>query len=91
MCLAHVRDHASKGGLISLPKKLLQSLQVSDNIDGVDERIGMLSKHLSSFRDLIIIDYVDHLNKIDKLFRHQTIHSDSLVLITSRDKDVLIR
>ena len=39
----------------------------------------MLSKHLSSSRDLIILDEVDHLNQVEALFPHQTIHSDILV------------
>jgi hypothetical protein len=75
-----------------LQKKLLKSLTGSDNpINSVDEGIGMLRKHLSSTNALVIIDDVDHVDQVYALLPHQTVlHSDSLILITSRNKDVLI-
>jgi Cdc6-like AAA superfamily ATPase len=89
--LSDVKDN--KGCLNLLQKILLKSLTGSDNsVNSVDEGIGMLKMHLSSANALVIIDDVDHADQVYALWPHQTVnlHSDSLILITSRNKDVLI-
>jgi hypothetical protein len=90
--LPDVRENAAKGSLNSLQRKLLESLTGSDKqINNVDEGKGILRKGLSSSSHiLVILDDVDHVNQVDALLPDQTvIHSDSLILITSRSKDVL--
>eukprot|EP00253_Pinus_taeda_P021592 PITA_21592 len=89
--LSDVRENAGKGTLISLQKKLLKDLIGSDpRIDCIDEGMEKLKQHLSSFHALIVVDDVDHVDQIDSLLPDQTvIPSDSLVLITSRNKDIL--
>jgi len=91
--LSDVRDNAHKSSLNSLQRELLRSLTGLDHpINSVAEGIGMLRKHLSYAKGLVIIDDVDHEDQVYALLSDQTIlHSDSLILITSRSKDVLKR
>eukprot|EP00253_Pinus_taeda_P034129 PITA_34129 len=87
--LDDVRDNARKGTLNSLQCKLLQSLTGAYYpIINVAE---MLREHLSSSKALIVLDDVDDVNQLDALLPIGTVlHSHSLLLITSRNKDVLI-
>eukprot|EP00253_Pinus_taeda_P020269 PITA_20269 len=87
--LDDVRDNAHKGTLNSLQCKLLQSLTGAYYpIINVAE---MLREHLSSSKALIVLDDVDDVNQLDALLPIGTVlHSHSLILITSRNKDVLI-
>jgi hypothetical protein len=90
--LPDIREIASTPSLVlSLQKKLLESLIGSDlKIDNIDVGITTLEKHLSSHKALVILDDVDSESLVKKLFPVQTVlHPDSLILITSRDKDVL--
>eukprot|EP00253_Pinus_taeda_P024809 PITA_24809 len=91
--LADVRENAGKGSLTTLQSTLLKSLIGSSlPIDNKDEGIEMLKKHLSSDPILLVLDDVDTVDQVDELVPDRTcIHSDSLILITSRDKDVLTR
>eukprot|EP00253_Pinus_taeda_P030457 PITA_30457 len=90
--LSDVRDNADRGSLNLLQKILLKNLTGTDNsVNSVDQAIGMLKKHLSSANALVIIDDVDHVDQVYALWPHQTVlHSKSLILITSRNKDILI-
>lgn len=89
--LFDVRENAGKNSLIFLQRKLLKSLTGLDKpIDSIDEGIETIKQHLSSCHALIILDDVDHVDQVDALVPDQTgLCSDSLVLITSRDNDVL--
>jgi len=90
--LSDVRENASKSSLHSLQRKLLKGLtQIDRQIESVSEGKEMLKGYLSSSHALIILDDVDHLNQLDALLRpiQTVLGSDSLILITSRDKDVL--
>jgi hypothetical protein len=59
-------------------------------IDNIDEGITTLKKHLQSYKALVILDDVDSESEVQKLFPVQTdIHADSLILMTSRNKDFL--
>eukprot|EP00253_Pinus_taeda_P012754 PITA_12754 len=80
----------------SLPS--LQSIIIKDltqtniEINSVDEGIEELKRHLSfSPKVFLILDDVDHIDQLDALFLpvKETIHPGSLLLITSRNKDVL--
>lgn len=91
--LSNVRE--SKGCLVSLQKKLLKCLNASNDkikrVDCVSKGIAILRTHLSSFSALVVIDDVDHEDQVDALLPHPNgLHSDSLVLITSRNRNVLI-
>eukprot|EP00253_Pinus_taeda_P003101 PITA_03101 len=91
--LSDVRDNAGKGSLNLLQKELLMSLTGWDKpIDNVHEGKTILKDHISSPNILVILDDVDSLDQVDELLPDQTLlHSDSLILITSRSKDVLRR
>eukprot|EP00253_Pinus_taeda_P013145 PITA_13145 len=92
--LSDVKDKKDND-LISLQKKLLQMLNVPsaeiDRVTDVPEGVRMIREHLSSVNCLVIIDDVDHEDQVHALLPHQTVHhSNSLILITSRDRQVLI-
>lgn len=56
-------------------------------LNSVDESIGMLRMHLSSANALVITDYID---QIYAFLLHQTVlHSESFILITSGNNDIL--
>lgn len=87
--LSDVRDNAGKGHLLSLQRKLLRSLNVSDmaieRVDSVDEGKAMLKMHLSSVKALVTLDDVDDVDQVDALLPVQTVFpSDSMILVTSR-------
>jgi hypothetical protein len=74
--------------LISLLKDLTQS---DVQINGVEEGKAKLKSHLPSHQVFIVLDDVDHSDQLDALLFpvKDVIHPDSLILITSRNKDVL--
>lgn len=90
--LSDIRENASTPTLISLQNKLLKDLTGSNQvIDNIDVGITTLKKHLSSNKALIILDDVDNVTQVNALWPvHTDLHSDSLILITSRNRDVLI-
>jgi Cdc6-like AAA superfamily ATPase len=78
--------------LKSLQSTLLEDLtQLSEQINNTDEGIEKLRKHLSSSHALIILDDVDHIDQLDALLSpaKDVLDSNSLILVTSRHKDVL--
>eukprot|EP00253_Pinus_taeda_P015240 PITA_15240 len=90
--LYDVRDKADRGTLNLLQTELLRSLSGWDKqIVSVDEGMGILKKHISSPNILLIFDDVDKADQVYELLPDQTLlHPDSLVLVTSRNRDVLI-
>jgi hypothetical protein len=89
--LDDVREKVKSGSLISLQSDLLKRLTGSNLlISNKDEGTRMLRKHLSSQQILLILDDVDSVDQVDALLPNQHfIHSNSLILITSRDRDIL--
>eukprot|EP00253_Pinus_taeda_P014905 PITA_14905 len=91
--LSDVKD--KKGNdLILLQKEILEILDVPDDkikrVKDVAEGKVVIRNHLSSSKALVIIDDVDDEDQVDALLPHQSvIHPDSLILITSRNRDVL--
>lgn len=80
--------------LCSLLKKLLKGLtQLDIKVDSVDEGIDLFKEHVSSFPSLVILDNVVHWDPMDAFLSvlATVLPSSSLVLITSRDKEVLKR
>lgn len=90
--LSDVRENAGKSSLHSLQRKLLKGLtQIDREIESVNEGKEILKGYLSSSSALIILDDVDHISQLDALLRpvQTVLGSDSLILITTRDTDVL--
>jgi hypothetical protein len=89
--LSDVRENA-RISLHSLQEKLLKGLRVSDpSVDSVSEGKGKLRKYLSGSPVLVVLDDADHVDQVDALLPVNVLHPESLILITSRDKTVLIR
>jgi GTPase SAR1 family protein len=87
--LSNAREHGDEKSVIFLQKKLFRSLTGSDlGTDNIHEAIEIFKRH--PFQALIILDDVDHVNQVYAILTFQIVlSSDSLVLITSRDRDVL--
>ena len=59
-------------------------------IENKNEGIEKLQKHLSLSKILLILDDVNKVDQVDALLPDQSsLHSNSFILITSRNKDVL--
>lgn len=89
--LFDIREIAARGNLISLQSKLLKELtQLDLPIHSIDEGKERLRRHLLHSHTLIILDDVDHTSQLDAFSPLQDVlASNSLILITSRDKQVL--
>lgn len=93
--LADVRENARKASLESLQEKLLRRLTTLKDekikIESESEGIELLKNRLKSFEALVILDDVDHMNQLEALLKpiRDVLHSNSLILITSRDRYVL--
>lgn len=75
-----------------LQSKLIKDLCNMDvKIESRDEGIEMLQWHLSSCHALIILDDIDHYSQLEALLLpiRDILSRDSLILATSRDKQVL--
>eukprot|EP00253_Pinus_taeda_P019448 PITA_19448 len=89
--LSDVRENAAKGSLISLQQCLIKDLTRRDvQINTINEGIDNLRKHLLSCHALIVLDDVDHIGQLEAFLPIKGIlSSNSLILVTSRDKQVL--
>eukprot|EP00253_Pinus_taeda_P009561 PITA_09561 len=86
--LYDVREIAGRESLSFLQSKLLKGLtNNTEEIDSTEEGIQILKRHLSSSHALVVIDHVDQLHALLPI--KDSLHSDSLILVTSRSKDVL--
>jgi hypothetical protein len=90
--LCDVRYTASKLSLTSLQSKLIKDLtQLDIKINTQYEGIEILTRHLSGSQSLIILDDVDHADQLHALLPATLVlNPDSLILITSRNKDILL-
>lgn len=89
--LSNVRENAAKLELKCLQRELLKNLAKSDeDISSVDKGIETLNKRLQDLHAIIILDDVNRQDQLDALLpaRH-VLRSHSLILITSREKQVL--
>jgi len=81
--------------LHSLQSILLKDLTLTNvSINRVDEGKEKLKRHLASLTSqkvFMVLDDVDHIDQLDALLSpvKDTIHLGSLILVTSRNKDVL--
>ena len=91
--LPDVREN-SKSSLHSLQSKLLKDLNLLNEpiIDNIHEGTEMLRKFLSSSQVFVVLDDIDHEDQVVALLPDRNgLRNGSLILITSRDKDVLAR
>jgi Leucine-rich repeat (LRR) protein len=89
--LFEVREAAARSSLTSLQSKLYKDLTGQEQaIDNIDEGIGMFRYRVSRCRALIILDDVDSVEQLRALYSplKDVVRSGSLILITSRNKDV---
>ena len=88
-----MRENVGKGSLTLLQNKFPEELSGSAmQIDNKDEGMEKLKKPLSSEILLLVLDDVDKADQVGALLPDQTsLHSNSFILITSRNKDVLRR
>lgn len=92
--LSDVRGNAARGNVTSLQSKLLSDLQGNRDIKigSLDEGKAILVKTLESCHALIVLDDVDHVDQLEALtpMKH-LLDPKSLILVTTRDKDLLRR
>eukprot|EP01018_Ginkgo_biloba_P013544 Gb_18730 [translate_table: standard] len=68
---------------------LKEALNFSCEIKHPDQGKGILRYRLRDCRVLIVLDDIDHKNQLDALLVKDVLGSGSLIIITSRHKDVL--
>jgi len=82
-----------ENSLTTLQSDLLKDLSQSNvQIRSIAEGKAMLRRDLSSKRALIILDNADHAQQLEALLlpAKDVLHSSSLILVTSRDRQLLI-
>ncbi|XP_059070408.1 disease resistance protein Roq1-like [Cryptomeria japonica] len=76
-----------------LPKKqieLLKDLGENETFDNVEQGKAILTRHLKSFRVLIVMDDVDHADQLDALLpAKDSLPSGSIIIVTTRECEVL--
>ncbi|KAJ4705485.1 Disease resistance protein [Melia azedarach] len=90
--LADVREICEKSSLLCLQKQLLSELlNLKDsNICNVHSGINMIRSRLRRKKVLLIIDDVVNLKQLESLVGHDWFGSGSRIIITSRDKHLLM-
>lgn len=90
--LADVRENAAKMSLNYLQRKLIKDLTGKDDrIDSWGEGVNRLEEKLKSWYAFIILDDVDHRDQLKAFLpiKH-VLNPNSLILVTSRNKKVLL-
>lgn len=89
--LSDIRESAGKGSLNKLQRTLLKSFtQLDLPIASIGEGIEQLIKCLRSSHALLVLDDVDDAGQLDAFLPlKDVLGSNSLILVTSRDKNVL--
>ncbi|KAJ4705482.1 NBS-like putative resistance protein [Melia azedarach] len=91
--LTDVRETCQKKGLISLQKQLLSELlKLTDNdIYNVHSGISIIGNRLRRKKVLLVIDDVVNVEQLESLAdKHNWFGSGSRIIVTSRDKHLLI-
>lgn len=85
-------DSDREKGLPSLQHKLLRDLLGYDlHIDNTSQGKGILRDRLGGLAVLVVFDDANHFEQINNLLVTDVVGSGSLILITSRDQDLLRR
>lgn len=87
--LSNIRE---KMDLLCLQRQLLRDLLgIDEYIINTTEGKRVLRDHLRGLRILIVLDGVDRIEQIDSLVDMDALEAGSLILLTSRDKDLLTK
>ncbi|XP_008375888.3 TMV resistance protein N isoform X1 [Malus domestica] len=91
--LANVREVSEKQGLVHLQKKLLSDILLESNVSMHNTHTGssIIRHRLRTKKVFIILDDVDRLEQLKALCDHSWFGPGSRIIITSRDKGVLLK
>ncbi|XP_057854623.2 disease resistance protein RPV1 [Cryptomeria japonica] len=86
-----IRDAAAKNELYKKQIELLRDIGFQGEVfENIEKGKSILSNHLKSNRVLIILDDVDHIDQLDALLpTKNNLGLGSLIIVTTREKDVL--
>eukprot|EP00253_Pinus_taeda_P003956 PITA_03956 len=88
-----VRENVAINSLKSLQTKILSGFGIKENvqIDSTDDGIEKLKSYLKSSHAFLILDDVDDFDQVEALLLpvKDALEQGSLILVTSRNKDVL--
>ncbi|XP_050252021.1 disease resistance protein RUN1-like [Quercus robur] len=90
--IANVREVYEKYGILQLQQKLLEDLLIfrDINVKDVDNRVLMIKNRLRHKKILLVLDDVNELDQLNKLFvEHNCFGPGSRVIITTRDLHLL--
>ncbi|XP_059075657.1 disease resistance protein Roq1 isoform X2 [Cryptomeria japonica] len=93
--LFDVRENHMKGQMASLQTKLLKDLFPGNHpsFSSIEEGTAYIKHDLKGNQEssfLVILDDVDHLKQLDALLPINALNPNSLVIVTTRDKRLLI-
>ncbi|KAL4616386.1 hypothetical protein ACB092_07G195700 [Castanea dentata] len=91
--IANVREAYEKNGLLPLQKQLLGQILKERNIDiwDVYEGVNMIKNMLCQKKVLLVLDDVNQLDQLENLVgKHDWFGSGSWIIITTRDKHLLV-
>nr|XP_023903114.1 TMV resistance protein N-like [Quercus suber] len=92
--IANVREAYEKNGLLPLQKQLLGQILKERNIDiwNVYEGVNIIKNMLRQKKVLLVLDDVDQLDQLEYLVgEHDWFGSGSWIIITTRDKHLLVQ
>uniref|UniRef100_A0A7N2MYZ4 Uncharacterized protein n=1 Tax=Quercus lobata TaxID=97700 RepID=A0A7N2MYZ4_QUELO len=92
--IANVREVNEKNGLLPLQKQLLQQILEERNIEvcNVYEGVNMIKNTLHQKKVLLVLDDVNELDQLENLVgEHDWFGSGSWIIITTRDKHLLVQ
>ncbi|XP_028773808.1 TMV resistance protein N-like [Neltuma alba] len=89
--LDNIREAWEKEGLISLPRKLLSSLEKkSMEVADFYEGMGLIKRKLTDKKILLVLDDVSDIRQLENLAPKQGWFSEgSIIIITTRDRHLL--
>jgi hypothetical protein len=90
--LDNIRETFGQKGMVHLQEKLLDKIleDSSPMVDNVDQGITLIRHRLHLKSVLLVLDDVDHLDRLDKIVGKGDLFGlGSRIIITTRDKDLL--
>ncbi|KAF5468058.1 hypothetical protein F2P56_012240 [Juglans regia] len=92
--IANVREESTRGGLVPLQTQLLSDILMTSNIviRDIERGSNAICQVLCRKKVLVVLDDVDQTQQLEALAnRRDWFGGGSIILITTRDKDVLIK